>query len=139
MLCFHENLTFVNLLLGLASVSWLAPSRLKATPLTLASVSLRFCVSEFCVRVISKKHWRPIFFDFFVYVFGFVFCSCFILLSPFFFAFLLLCFFFFLFLLVCFFCFFCVFAFFVFFAFLLFCLFAFSLVCFCSFLLFAFF
>ena len=55
---FSWKFTFVNLLLGLASVSWLAPSRLKATPLTLASVSLRFCVSEFCVRVISKKHCK---------------------------------------------------------------------------------
>ena len=55
MLCFHENSPGQ---LGLASVSWLAPSRLKATPLTLASVSLRFCVSEFCVRVISKKHCK---------------------------------------------------------------------------------
>ena len=53
---FSWKFTFVNLLLGLASVSWLAPSRLKATLLTLASVSLLFCVSEFCVRVISKKH-----------------------------------------------------------------------------------
>ena len=35
---FSWKFTFVNLLLGLASVSWLAPSRLKATPLTLASV-----------------------------------------------------------------------------------------------------
>ena len=30
----------------------------EATPVTLASVSLRFCVSEFCVRVISKKHCK---------------------------------------------------------------------------------
>ena len=58
MLCFNENSPSSIFLLGLASVSWLAPSRLKATPLTLASVSLRFCVSEFCVRVISKKHCK---------------------------------------------------------------------------------
>ena len=58
MLCLHENSPSSIFLLGLASVSWLARSRLKATPVTLASVSLRFCVSEFCVRVIGKKHCK---------------------------------------------------------------------------------